>query len=85
MSLDTYKLPLYFLAKVKVKKEVICKSEYVHNVLLYFFVSRDKSNTFLLNASKKPLFFHVFFLFTVLYRPMKRADYKPNTLGDSAC
>jgi len=24
MSLDTYKLPLYFLAKVKVKKEVIC-------------------------------------------------------------
>ncbi|EFR55292.1 hypothetical protein BFAG_03990 [Bacteroides fragilis 3_1_12] len=62
MSLDTYKLPLYFLAKVKVKKEVICKSEYVHNVLLYFFVSGDKSNTFLLNASKKPLFFHVFLL-----------------------
>ena len=30
MSLDTYKLPLYFLAKVKVKKEVICKIKYVH-------------------------------------------------------
>jgi len=27
MSLDTYKLPLYFLAKVKVKKEVICISK----------------------------------------------------------
>ncbi|MFR6143684.1 MAG: hypothetical protein ACLUJM_13210, partial [Finegoldia sp.] len=48
------------LAKVKVKKEVICKSEYVHNVLLYFFVSGDKSNTFLLNASKKPSFFMIY-------------------------
>ena len=25
--LDTYKFPLYFLAKVKVKKEVICISK----------------------------------------------------------
>ena len=36
MSLDTYKLPLYFLAKVKVKKEVICKSEYVHQIYFSF-------------------------------------------------
>jgi len=27
LSLDTYQLPLYFVAKVKVKKEVICISK----------------------------------------------------------
>ena len=33
------KLPLYFLAKVKVKKEVICKSEYVHQIYFLFVLN----------------------------------------------
>ncbi|KAA6345560.1 hypothetical protein EZS27_006873 [termite gut metagenome] len=34
---DTYKLPLYLRAiKVKVKKEVICKSKQVHCILFHF-------------------------------------------------
>ena len=38
MSLDTYKLPLYFLAKVKVKKEVICISKQIHTFVFFLFL-----------------------------------------------
>ena len=35
--LDTYKLPLYFLAKVKVKKEEICIRKRLHSILFVLF------------------------------------------------
>jgi hypothetical protein len=53
MSLDTYKLPLYFAAKVKVKEEVICKAEPVHHYALIGFYFSGKCTPFLLISNKK--------------------------------
>jgi hypothetical protein len=49
MSLDTYKLPLYFAAKVKVKEEVICKAKPVHHYALIGFLFQWQMYAFSFN------------------------------------
>jgi len=53
----TYAFPLYFLAKVKVKKERICISKLVHANFRFIFKSEAKVIYFCYIQTKNDIFF----------------------------